>query len=391
MATSEQGFFSELLRALRRSLSDTFSVFDTGEADLATLVATSLSQIIVSVILITIFLMAYLGIRRAMRAVLLRFNLSEQVFNPVLIGLRYVFFLLTALAIMAQLGVSPDLLKAVARAALIALMFYVAWAIVTKVLITMLQRYHLDPSIEQLMRNVVSVMIVAFGVVTVLAQFGFDILSVVAGLGIVGLAVGFAAQSTLSNFIAGITILLERPFRIGDWVRIHDQDGKVMKIALRTTWLRTRDNVFTMIPNESVASSDIINYSTEGPIRVRMTVGIAYKESIAAARAVILPILEAHQDVLDLPDMTPSVSTANLGDSSVDLRMSYWIQPHNIDRQPRINAQLLERIKEALDAAGIEIPFPHLQLFIDDAKGLAPVLEPFQRISRERPAAQQGD
>ncbi|MCK8515350.1 mechanosensitive ion channel family protein [Methylonatrum kenyense] len=383
---SEQGFFSELLGALRRSLIDTFGVFETGETDLATLAASWLSQLIVSVILISIFLLAYLGIRRAMRAMLLRIGLSEQVFNPVFIGLRYVFFLLTALAIMAQLGVSPDLLKAVARAAMIALMFYVAWAVVTKILITMLQRYQLDPSIEQLMRNVVSVLIVAFGIVTVLAQFGFDILSVVAGLGIVGLAVGFAAQSTLSNFIAGITILLERPFRIGDWVRIHEQDGKVMKIALRTTWLRTRDNVFTMIPNESVASSDIINYSTEGPIRVRMTVGIAYKESIAAARAVILPILEAHEDVLALPDMMPSVNAAELADSSVNLRMSYWIQPYNIDRQPRINAQLLESIKEGLDAAGIEIPFPHLQLFIDDAKGLAPVLEPFQRVVRQKSA-----
>ncbi len=383
---SEQGFFSELLDALRRSLTDTFGVFDTGETDLATLLATSISQIIVAAILISIFLLAYLGIRRAMHLALVRLGLSEDVFNPVFIGLRYVFFLLTALAIMAQLGVSPDLLKAVARAAMIALMFYVAWAVVTKVLITMLQRYRLDPSIEQLMRNVVSVMIVAFGVVTVLAQFGFDILSVVAGLGIVGLAVGFAAQSTLSNFIAGITILLERPFRIGDWVRIHDQDGKVMKIALRTTWLRTRDNVFTMIPNESVASSDIINYSTEGPIRVRMRLGIAYKESVAAAREVILPILAAHEDVLDLPDMAPSLTVAGLGDSSVDLSVSYWIQPDIFDRQPRINAQLLERTKEGLEAAGIEIPFPHLQLFIDEAKGLTPLLETFQRIAGNKPS-----
>ena len=80
------------------------------------------------------------------------------------------------------------------------------------------------------------------------AVFGFDVVSIVAGLGIVGIAVGFAAQSTLSNFIAGITLLIERPFRIGDWVTINGQDGKVVKIALRTTWLRTRDNIFTMIP-----------------------------------------------------------------------------------------------------------------------------------------------
>ncbi len=103
-----------------------------------------------------------------------------------------------------------------------------------------------------------------------------------------GIAVGFAAQSTLSNFIAGITLLIERPFRIGDWVNINGQDGKVVKIALRTTWLRTRDNIFAMIPpNDSVASSDIINYSAEGITRLSFMVGIAYKESVAHAREVI--------------------------------------------------------------------------------------------------------
>jgi len=350
---------------------------------LAELAARSLSQLLVASVLIAVFGAGYLCLRWLMHHLMRRFSLQDQTLKPLILGLRYIFFLLTALAIMAQLGVARELLVAAGRAAMIALMFYVAWAVVTRILITLLMRYHLDPSIEQLMRNVVSVMIVTFGVVTVLGQFGFDILSMVAGLGIVGLAVGFAAQSTLSNFIAGVTILIERPFRIGDWVRIHDQDGKVMKIALRTTWLRTRDNVFTMIPNDSVASSDIINYSAEGALRVRMTVGIAYKESIAAARAVILPILEAHPDVLKQPDMMPGVSTAGLGDSSVDLRVSFWIDPDRIDIQPRISAQLLESIKNGLDAAGIEIPFPHMQLFIDEAKGLKPLLDPIHALRDE--------
>ncbi|WP_018954347.1 mechanosensitive ion channel family protein [Thioalkalivibrio sulfidiphilus] len=384
----ESGFTTDLLQALRQSLSDTFSVLGPGDVDFTALLAKIASQLIVSAILITIFLAGYLLIRWLMQVTLRRFRLTETVLHPLLIGLRYAFFLLTALAIMAQLGVKTELLGAVAKAALIALMFYLAWAVVTRILITLLQRYNLDPSIEQLLRNVVSVLIVAFGIVTVLAQFGFDILSVVAGLGIVGLAVGFAAQSTLSNFIAGITILIERPFRIGDWVRIHDQEGKVMKIALRTTWLRTRDNIFTMIPNDSVASSDIINFSAEGPTRVRIPVGIAYKESIKAAREVILPILEAHPDVLKAPDMMPGVSASELADSSVELRVLYWITPDKMDIQPRISAQLLEQIKEALDAAGIEIPFPHLQLFIDDAKGLKPVMEPL--YERTPPAPRNG-
>lgn len=182
-----------------------------------------------------------------------------------------------------------------------------------------------------------------------------------------GIAVGFAAQSTLSNFIAGITLLIERPFRIGDWVNINGQDGKVVKIALRTTWLRTRDNIFAMIPNDSVASSDIINFSAEGITRLNLSVGIAYKESVVKAREVILPVLLAHKEVLQKESLAPRVMVDSLSASSVDLKIQVWITPDNLDVQPRIIAELRERVKQALDDAGIEIPFPHLQLFIDGA------------------------
>lgn len=385
MADAQPSFFANLLDALQRSLADTFSIFDPGESSWEVLLADWLTQLIVATVLITLFVVGYLVLRRLLDAMMSRLRWRQQVEGPLIIGLRYVFFLLASLAIMAQLGVGQDLLGAVARAALIALMFYVAWAVVTRVLLSLLAHYDLDRSIEQLLRNVISVMIVLVGAVTVLSQFGVDIFALVAGLGIVGLAVSFAAQSTLANFIAGITLLLERPFRIGDWVRINDQEGKVVRIALRTTWLRTRDNIFTMIPNDSVASADIINFSTEGPTRLQLSVGIAYKESVKAAREVIMPILESHELVLKAPDMPPRVFLTSLGDSSQDLSIRFWIGPENYDVRGRLSAELLEEIKEALDAAGIEIPFPHLQLFIDDAKGLEPVMRPLYRARVAQP------
>ncbi|MCC5862562.1 MAG: mechanosensitive ion channel [Gammaproteobacteria bacterium] len=372
------------MEALRRSLADTFSIFDPGETSWEVLLAEWLTQLLVAIVLISLFLVGYLLLRRLLDAAVSRLRWRNQVEGPLVIGLRYVFFLLASLAIMAQLGLGQELLGAVARAALIALLFYVAWAVVTRVLLALLARYELDRSIEQLLRNVISVAIVVVGVVTVLGQFGVDIFAMVAGLGIVGLAVGFAAQSTLANFIAGITLLLERPFRIGDWVRINDQEGKVIRIALRTTWLRTRDNIFTMIPNDSVASADIINYSTEGPTRLQLSLGIAYKESVQAARDVIMPILENHELVIQTPDMPPRLLLTALGDSSQDLTVRFWISPENYDFRGRLTAELLEAIKEALDEAGIEIPFPHLQLFIDDAKGLKPVVEPLYPVRREQ-------
>lgn len=279
------------------------------------------------------------------------------------------------LAVLAQFGAAPKLLGAVAKAGFMALGFYVGWLVLKRVVQETMSRYKIDLSIRQLVNNLLSVLLSTFASITILAQFGFDVLSIVAGLGIVGIAVGFAAQSTLSNFIAGITLLIERPFRIGDWVNINGQDGKVVKIALRTTWLRTRDNIFTMIPNDSVASSDIINFSAEGITRLNFLVGIAYKESVEHARAVILPVLLAHKEVLHDKALEPRVRLENLGASSVDLKIQIWITQDNLDVQPRIIGELREQVKNALDKAGIEIPFPHMQVHIDGATGLQPLAE----------------
>lgn len=370
---------------IKQNFGDTLKVFGEGDLDWAAVAIEVTSQLLILVLYVTLFLAAYGVVISVIRLVIGKRRVTHPLFGYARTGLRYLFALGALLVILAQFGASPDLLKATARAGLMALGFFVALLVLKRLIAKTMSRYRLDASIRQLVENVFSVLTATFAVVTVLAQFGFDVVSIVAGLGIVGIAVGFAAQSTLSNFIAGITLLIERPFRIGDWVTINGQDGKVVKIALRTTWLRTRDNIFTMIPNDSVASSDIVNYSAEGATRLNIPVGIAYKESAKAAREVIMPLLLEHSDVLQSPGMEPRVVLKNLGDSSVDLEVKIWITPDNLDVQPRIMADVLEQIKEALDAAGIEIPFPHLQLFIDEAKGLKPLVEPLYPKLAEKP------
>ena len=369
-------FWQAVAEQLKKNLGDSLEALGAGEVDWTDLGVGVISQLLILMVYLGLYAGIYLVIIAALKAVLGQKRSDSQTFAHVRTGLRYLVGLGFLLTVLAQFGATPELLKSVAKAGFIALGFYVGWLVLGRVIVESMQRAHLDPSIRQLVDNLFSVLLVAFGAVTVLAQFGFDVLSIVAGLGIVGIAVGFAAQSTLSNFIAGVTLLIERPFRIGDWVTINGQDGKVVKIALRTTWLRTRDNIFTMIPNDSVASSEIVNFSTEGAIRLNISVGIAYKERAEAARQIIMPILEQHPEVLQVADMMPKVMLSNLGDSSIDLTVQAWIGPDNLDVQPSIKAELLEQIKDALDHAGIEIPFPHLQLFIDDAKGLKPVMEP---------------
>lgn len=369
-------FIGAVIEQLKKNLGDTVNALGGDRMDWGSFAVHALSQLLISVFYLALFLGAYLLVMGLIRLLVGKRRAAHPVVGHVSTGLRYLAGLGALLVILAQFGAGAEFLGAMAKAGLMALGFFVAWLLLGRLIRETMTRYRLDPSIRQLVENLFSVLAVTFAVVTVLAQFGFDVVSIVAGLGIVGIAVGFAAQSTLSNFIAGITLLIERPFRIGDWVTINGQDGKVVKIALRTTWLRTRDNIFTMIPNDSVASSDIVNYSAEGATRLNIPVGIAYKESARAAREVIMPVLRAHPEALQSRGMEPRVLMESLGDSSVNLKAQVWITPDNLDVQPTIMAEILEQIKEALDAAGIEIPFPHLQLFIDDAKGLKPLVEP---------------
>ena len=370
------GFFVRLFSELRRSLLETVGLFNQGDDRLTGMLAGFLTQIIVSLLLLLLFWGAYWLLSRALGAVVARSRISREAVSPLRMALRYALSLLALLSVMSQFGISPFVTTNVAQGALIAFVFYIGWLVLNRLLTNTAKRYRLDGSIEQLLRNVVSVVLMAFGVAAVLAQFGIQILSVIAGLGIVGIAVGFAAQETLSNFIAGVTLLVERPFRIGDWVEINGQTGKVREITLRTTRLRSRDNVVMAIPNASVASSDIVNYSAGGPLRVRIPVGIAYKESAKRAREVMLPVVRANEMIMTRLGLGPTVLMSELGDSSVNLDIFYWIEPDHIDVQPRISAEILEACKEALDDAGIEIPFPHLQLFIDEAKGLKSLVEP---------------
>ncbi|NHI02021.1 mechanosensitive ion channel family protein [Oceanimonas sp. MB9] len=333
-----------------------------------------LGQLLVTLMIVLLFGLVYWMGCALMRLVLTRLGYGHAPFRTGRVVLRYLLGLATLVAILAQYGAEEGVIKGMARAGLMALAFYLVWQLLSRGLIHRLSRHHLDSSLVQLCKNTLSVSLMALGAITVMAQFGFDVLSIIAGLGIVGIAVGFAAQSTLSNFIAGITLLIERPFRIGDWVSIHGEEGRVVRIAFRTTWLRTRDNIFTMIPNDSVATSDIINYSAEGPTRIRIPVHIAYKDSVEQARSVIMPILSGHPMSINNDNLKPRVQLRDMADSSVVLSAQVWVSAQDVEVKGRISCELLEAIKQGLDDAGIEIPFPHLQLHLDEARGLEPVL-----------------
>ena len=225
----------------------------------------------------------------------------------------------------------------------------------------------INPSLETLLVRTTRVAGIAFVLVLILSQLGVNVAALVAGLGIAGIALGFAAKDTLENFISGVTILLDRPFEIGDWVQVDGDYGQVAELTLRSTRIRTLSNRTVVVPNLQMINHSISNFSVRGDamgLRVEVPFGIAYKERPAEARKVVLPLVEGDDRVASHPE--PEVVVTKLNDSSVDMALRIFIKDAGNENPLRFH--YTELIREALREADIEIPFPHLQLFIDEAK-----------------------
>ena len=291
-----------------------------------------------------------------------RIRLNERRSKIVRSVLRYIWIVASLIAIMSQINFEPETIKATAKASTWAGIYYVLWTSSGQIIHKVLQHYGLNASIEQLLKNILSVLLLVLGLASVMAQFGFDIVSLVAGLGIAGLAVGFAAQSTLANFIAGITILLEQSFQVGDWVNINDNEGRVVVIALRTTHVLTRDNITVIIPNSNVASSEVTNLTSKNFIRFDVRVRIAFEDDIDNARKEILQVLADNDMVLNRPETSATVD--EIGEYGVFFIVRFWVKPAAVARMPKIKEGLIEDIKRAFDAANISTPYPHMRLLM---------------------------
>ncbi|MEZ5066140.1 MAG: mechanosensitive ion channel family protein [bacterium] len=221
-----------------------------------------------------------------------------------------------------------------------------------------------DTIINLLVRNVYRYTVLIFGAVMALDQLGVNIGAALAGLGVAGIAIGFAAQDSVANVISGFLILWDKPFEVGDWLRVDGQFGRVAEITLRTTRLQTNQNTWVVLPNKSIVDAVLENLSKNGETRIDIPIGIAYKENVEAARTAILPVLNDIDVVRERP--APDVVVVELGDSSVNLLMRVWVDDPGTE--PAVRARALEGAKRALDDAGIEIPFPHLQLFLDEVR-----------------------
>lgn len=211
-----------------------------------------------------------------------------------------------------------------------------------------------DPTVLSFAAQVVRVVVIIIGMIAVLQRLGVQTTSIIAVLGAASLAVGLALQGTLSNVASGIMLLVLRPYRVGDVVDVGGMSGTVQRLDLFTTQLSNGNNHKIVIPNSKVLSDPLTNITGQKTRRIEIKFGVGYGDDLNRARAVLAGVANAHAKVLKDPE--PWTGVTALLDSSVQITLQAWV---NVADFWQTQADLMQGGKEALDAAGIDIPYPH--------------------------------
>ena len=226
---------------------------------------------------------------------------------------------------------------------------------------------NLDNIVIDLLNKLSGAIVYAVAIVIALDILGVNVVPFIAGAGVMGVAVGFAAKDTLSNLIAGILLIIDRPFEIGDRIEVWSAPagssswGDVIDIGLRATRIKTTDNIVVIIPNNEIMTRDIVNYTIlSTAIRVRVNIGIAYDTDMDKAKSTIIEVAKDVEWILAEPP--PKVVVRNFGESSVDLQLRVWIK----DARRRMDtiSVITDTVKARFDERGIMIPYPRRDITI---------------------------
>ncbi|MFB6298829.1 MAG: mechanosensitive ion channel family protein [Halobacteriales archaeon] len=232
----------------------------------------------------------------------------------------------------------------------------------------------LDKFVENLLKNqsgisdhqaeitfrTVQVLAYTVAIVIILGLWEVNLGGLLVGAGFLGIVLGMAARQTLGSLIAGFVIMFSRPFEIGDWVQIGDKEGIVTDITVVNTRIQNFDGEYVMLPNDTVSSSDIINRTRKGRLRIQLEVGVDYDTDLEKAGSLAKNAMDEVDDILTVPQ--PQVVFKRFGDSAIVLGLRFWIDKPSARRRWRAQTAVIKTVKEAFDANGIKIPFPQREL-----------------------------
>jgi small-conductance mechanosensitive channel len=217
-------------------------------------------------------------------------------------------------------------------------------------------------------RRLAFYLILALFVASALRELGFSLAVLLGAAGVLSVAIGFASQTSASNLISGLFLIGERPFGAGDVIKVGNTTGEVLSVDLLSVKLRTFDNLFVRIPNETLIKSEVTTL-TRFPIRrFDLQVGVAYKEDIERVRKVLMDVADRNALCLDEPK--PLFIFNGFGDSALNIQFSVWAKRENF---LELRNSLQIQIKKAFDSEGIEIPFPHMTLYTGSVTDPFPV------------------
>lgn len=223
-----------------------------------------------------------------------------------------------------------------------------------------------DPILESFLGNLLSWGLMAFVIIAAISQLGVQTTSLIAMLGAAGIAVGLALQGSLSNFAAGVLIVLFRPYRVGDWVEVAGVSGSIVQVQIFSTVLASGDNKHIIIPNGQVMANVIVNHSSNATRRIDLTFGVGYDDDLAKVEGTLRELIAAEPRILAEPGC--QIGVGDLGASAVNVFVRPWVKTEDYWA---VRTDLIAAVKRRFDEHGISLPYPHQVVYNVDAKAPA--------------------
>lgn len=231
--------------------------------------------------------------------------------------------------------------------------------IIGKIIQKSMEKAHVDSTLKGFIKSLIGAILQILLYITVASMLGIQMTSFVAIIGAAGLAVGLALQGSLSNFAGGVLILIFRPFKVGDFIEAQGFAGVVREIEILYTVINTGDNKRIVIPNGSLSNNSIVNYSTNPKRRVDLKFGVGYESDVKKVRQIIEKVARSNEKILKDPE--PFVRLLEHGESSLNFVTRVWVENANYWE---VYFYMLEEVKSEFDKAGINIPYPQMDVHI---------------------------
>jgi len=235
--------------------------------------------------------------------------------------------------------------------------------LILRLITVALEKSKVEDTVRIFVTNLLNTLLMILVFIAAINQLGIETTSIIAVLGAAGLAIGLALQGSLSNFAAGILIVIYRPYKVGDYIEAGNHAGTVKDIQIFSTVLKTPDNKIVVVPNGSIMNGSIVNYSGQDKRRIDLIISCSYEDDIDKVRSVLEDILKKEKRVLK--DPKPQIAVAELADSSVNFIFRPWVK--RTDYLP-VYYSLLEEVKKRFDKEGISIPYPQSDVHVHNHK-----------------------